>query len=136
MSNEIPIVRFGPPISRSVRFDFDTFDRIERGCEMGIGELAKTINSFAPLPASELAKPQGERREPTAQEAEEAGKRVRIGLVARFVAACLGIPLAELAETVPPNQLLPLFGDLTAGFSQGVEGISGKDPHPSDGGTA
>lgn len=131
MSKSVPVVKLTNP-DRVVRFDFECFARIEEALDTTVSALIDQFRTFNALPASELAKPEKERRAPTAEEQAAAAKRVSIGMVAKFVAACFGVDLELLSEIVPANRLIGVFGELSVGFGQAIEAFGSEDsPHPS-----
>lgn len=131
MSKSVPVVKLTNP-DRTVKFDFECFARIEDTLDTTVSALIDTFRTFNALPASELAKPEKERRAPTAEEQADAAKRVSIGMVAKFVAACLNLDLDELSDLVPANRLIGVFGELSGGFGQAIEAFGSEDaPHPS-----
>ena len=128
----VPVVQLKSP-NRSIRFDFACIARIEDRLGMTLSEIGERFLSFNALPQSEMQKPQEERREPTDAEKLEAAKRVSIGLVAKFVAACIDVDLDRLGEIVPQNRLLVTFGELSSGMGSAIAAMNEDEgPHPSE----
>ncbi|MGH7243612.1 MAG: hypothetical protein ACREJD_09370 [Phycisphaerales bacterium] len=129
---DIPVVTVSTTPPREVRFDYGRIFQIEEGTGMTFLQLAAWFNTFNPLSDEEQAKPESEQRTPTPQEKEEAFKRLGFGRLAKFVAACLDVSVADLPSLVPPNRLLKTFGELAPGFSGAINAFGEEDkPHPT-----
>lgn len=121
------------PGRRPVAIDFACIDRIETATGMGMLELSSVISSYSALPPEEMAKPEAQRRKPTAAEIEQSTKRIKLGLVTKVVAACLDVPHSELSDSVPAKKLFTYFSKLMAGVGEVIQQLNEEDePHPSE----
>lgn len=128
----VPSVQLDPG-TPSVSIDFACIDRIETATGMGMLELSSVISSYSVLPAEEMAKPEAQRRKPTAEEIERSTKRIKLGLVTKVVAACMDIPHDRLSDRVPAKKLIEYFSKLMAGVGEVIKELNEDDePHPSD----
>jgi len=103
--------------SHTVIFDFNRLVAIEAAT----GRTAlQTLSEFAGY-APDV--PDGQ--EPTAEQAQAAAERFSVTSVGRFVAGCLGIPVAEVGRRVPMGQIREVFAALIPGFVEAVKQLSG-----------
>lgn len=112
---KIPTARLeavAPP--RDVVFDFGRLVAIEEATGRPLFDL---LDEFL------RAMPKGEN--PDQAELSSAAKRIRLGTIARFVAGCLDLELADLGTHVAPEQLLAAYFELWPAFAIAVVQLAG-----------
>lgn len=105
----VPTVAVAIAGGRTVRFDFETIDRIEESTGLGFQQIADRFWAMMPRDV-----PDGGR--PTPEQVSAAARRFRLGFAARFVAGCLGMNLEQLAAAAKSSEVLDAFNALAPGF--------------------
>lgn len=118
MPNPSPtaVLPLTPPLM--VEFSYSLLERIEQA-------TGKTVNDLALTDLAALAIDVPEGQKPTAAQALEAMKRVRLTTVTTFVAACLGCTREALQDAVPQERLSEVFGLLADKFVEALSAING-----------
>lgn len=102
-----PVVRLPIGEGRTVVFSLATFERIETATGITAGELMQKLSGMTSIKTPD-GKPDG----------AAIVKAFSVTTVAKFIAACLAVPLEQLEPLVPPAAVLGIFGPLAEGFSE------------------